>query len=60
MIPMPWWERIFEFVASRGLRVADASIMPNVPAGNTNAASIMIGGRAADLIIWTSPTSQHA
>ncbi|MCW2866467.1 MAG: choline dehydrogenase [Marmoricola sp.] len=33
-----------------GLRVADASVMPMVPRGNTNAASIMIGERAADLL----------
>ena len=33
-----------------GLRVADASIMPTMPAANTNAASLMIGERAADLI----------
>jgi choline dehydrogenase len=34
-----------------GLRVADASIMPTVPGGNTNAASIMVGEKASDLIL---------
>jgi choline dehydrogenase-like flavoprotein len=33
-----------------GLRVADASVMPSIPAANTNATVLAIAERAADLI----------
>lgn len=34
-----------------GVRVIDASVMPSVPSGNTNAPSVMIGERGADFLL---------
>jgi choline dehydrogenase-like flavoprotein len=41
-----------------GLRVADASIMPNIIGGNTSAPSMMIGERAADFILRGSASQR--
>ena len=45
-----WWTTQFRVHGVEGVRVIDASIMPTVSAGNTNAPTIMIGEKGADLI----------
>jgi len=49
--PMAVVDPELRVIGVTGLRVADASVMPTVTAGNTAAPAIMIGEKAADLIL---------
>ena len=39
----------------QGLRVCDASVFPNLIAGNTNAPAIMVGWKGAEIILRDNP-----
>ena len=53
--PMAVVDPELKVIGLAGLRIADASVMPKIPSGNTNAATIMIGEKASDLILGRPP-----
>ena len=46
-----WWIPALRVRGVERLRVIDASVMPVVTSTNTNAASMMIGEKGADLVL---------
>ncbi|RYE51525.1 MAG: choline dehydrogenase, partial [Rhizobiaceae bacterium] len=58
--PMAVVDRELRVHGIQGLRIADASIMPTLTSGNTNAPSIMIGEKCAEMVLAAAATSKAA
>jgi choline dehydrogenase len=46
-------------IGVEGLRVADSSVFPRITNGNLNAPSIMVGEKAADLVLEREPLARQ-
>jgi choline dehydrogenase-like flavoprotein len=57
--PMAVLDPKLRVIGMKNMRVIDASSMPKLIGGNTNASTIMIGEKGADLILQDWPVNQN-